>query len=51
MAALKKCRVNGINQMELNRRCFLQIVETLQFLIRQELALHGDNSDDYSNFI
>ena len=32
--------------MELNRRCIANIVETLQFLARQGLALRGDNSDD-----
>ena len=32
--------------MELNRRCLANIVETLQFLPRQGLALRGDNSDD-----
>ena len=32
--------------MELNRRCLANIVETLQFLARQGLALRGDNSDD-----
>ena len=39
------------SQMELNRRCLVKIVETLQFLARQGLALRGDNSDDDSNFI
>ena len=38
------------SQMELNRRCLVKIVETLQFLARQGLALRGDNSDD-SNFM
>ena len=37
-------------QMELNRRCLVKIVETLQFLARQGLALCWDNSDDDSNF-
>ena len=37
--------------MELNRRCLANIVETLQFLARQGLALRGDNSDDIWNFI
>ena len=39
------------SQMELNRRCLVKIVETLQFLERQGLALRGDNSGDDSNFI
>ena len=34
-----------------NRRCFLKILETLQFLGRQGLALRGDENDDDSNFI
>ena len=38
------------SQMELNRRYLVKIVETLQFLARQGLALRGDNSDD-SNFM
>ena len=37
--------------MKLNCRCFVKIVETLQFLTRQGLALQRDNSDDDSNFI
>ena len=49
--------VNGMqhestaSQMQLNRRCLVKIVETLQFLARQGLALCGDNSDDDSNFM
>ena len=39
------------SQMELNRRCLVKIVETLQFLAREGLALCGDNSDDDSNFM
>ena len=39
------------SQMALNRRCLEKIVETLQFLARQGLALRGDNSDDDSSFI
>ena len=34
------------SHMELNCRCLANIVETLQFLARQGLALRGDNSDD-----
>ena len=39
------------SQIELNRRCFVKIVETLLFLARQGLALRGDNSDNDSKFI
>ena len=35
---------------ELNRRIFLTILETLQYLARQWLAVRGDD-DDKSNFI
>ena len=38
-------------QMELNRWCLAKIVETLQFLARQGLAIREDNSDDDSNFM
>ena len=38
------------SQIELNHRCFVNIVETLQFLARQGLALCGNNSEDDSNF-
>ena len=45
-------------QMELNRWCLGKIVETLQFLARQGLAIREqglaireDNSDDDSNFM
>ena len=38
------------NMVEI-RRCFLKILETLQFLGRQGLALRGDENDDDSNFI
>ena len=37
--------------MELNRRCLVKIVETLQFFARQRSTLCGNNSDDDSNFI
>ena len=37
------------SQMELNRQCLVNIVET--FLARKGLALCGDNSVDDSNFI
>ena len=33
------------SQMKLNRRCLVKIVDTLQFLARQGLALRGDNSE------
>ena len=39
------------SQMELNCRCLVKIVETLQFLARQGLAPCGDNSDVDSNFM
>ena len=39
------------SQMEFNHQCLVKIVETLQFLARQGLALRGDNSDNDSNFI
>ena len=42
---------SAANQIELNHRCLVKIVETLQFLARQGLALRGDNSDDDSNLI
>lgn len=38
------------NMME-DRRCFLKVLETLQFLGRQGIALRGDESDADSNFI
>ena len=37
--------------MEQNRRCLLKIIECLQFLGRQGLALRGDDNDENSNFI
>ena len=39
------------SQIKLNRRCLVEIIETLKFLARQGLALRGDNSEDDSNFI
>ena len=33
-----------------NRRCFAKIIESLQYLARQGLAIRGDN-DEESNFI
>ena len=41
--ATKKLRMN-------NRRCFVKILESLQFLARQGLSLRGDD-DSNSNFI
>eukprot|EP00117_Sycon_ciliatum_P008412 scpid101383/ scgid11122/ Zinc finger MYM-type protein 1 len=38
-------------QKEENRKCFLKIVSNLQFLARQGLALHGDGSEEDSNFM
>ena len=37
-------------RMELNRRTFLTILETLQYLARQGLAVRGAD-DDKSNFL
>ena len=37
--------------MEQNRRCLLKIIECLQFLGPQGLALRGDDNDKNSNFI
>ena len=36
--------------MELNRRCFIEILDTLHYLGRQGLAIRGDD-DEESNFI
>ena len=38
----------GMNE---NRKCLIKILETLQFLGRQGLALRGDKNDENSNFI
>lgn len=37
--------------MQENRNCLLKIIETLQFLGRQGLALRGEGSDENSNFL
>lgn len=37
-------------KMEMNRRCFMEIIDALQFLARQGLALRGDD-DEESNLI
>ena len=39
------------SHMELDRRCLVKTVETLQFLARQGLVFREDNSDADSNFI
>lgn len=39
------------SNMEDNRKCLLKIIETIQFLGRQGLALRGDTSDENSNFM
>ena len=39
------------SNMTKNRRCLITVLETLQFLGRQGLALRGDASEDESNFI
>ena len=41
---------NEKKRRELNCRIFLTILETLQYLVRQGLAVRGDD-DDRSNFI
>ena len=41
---------NEKKHRELNWRIFLTILETLQYLARQGLAVQGEN-DDESNFI
>ena len=41
---------NEKKRRELNRRIFLTILETLQYLARQGLSVRGDD-DDESNFI
>ena len=41
---------NEKKRRKLNRRIFLTILETLQYLARQGLAVRGDD-DDESNFI
>ena len=37
------------DNMELNRRCLITILESLQYLARQRLVLRG-NDDEISNF-
>ena len=43
----KKIKFN----MQENRKCLIKIIETIQFLGRQGLALRGDESDENSNFM
>ena len=37
--------------MKENRQCLIKIIESLQYLGRQGLALRGDQSDEDSNFV
>ena len=48
-----KHSVNYAEQMALNCKCLLTIISSIQFLVRQGLALHGTytNSDDHLNGI
>ena len=39
------------DNMALNRRCFMKVLQNLQFLSHQGLAFRGDESDENSNFI
>lgn len=39
------------SNMQENRKCLLKIIEIIQFLGRQGLALRGDESDENSNFM
>ena len=39
------------SNMQENRKCQIKIIETIQFLGRQGLALRGDESDENSNFM
>lgn len=39
------------SNMQENRKCLIKIIEILQFLGRQGLALRGDQSDENSNFM
>ena len=48
--ALEMIDKNEKKRRELNRRIFLTILETLQYLARQGLSVRGDD-DDESNFI
>ena len=38
-------------KMKENRQCLIKVIETLQFLGRQGLALRGDQNDENSNFM
>ena len=38
-------------KMKENRQCLIKIIESLQYLGRQGLALRGDQSDEDSNFV
>ena len=39
------------SNMQENRKCLIKIIETIQFLGRQGLALRGDEGDENSNFM
>ena len=39
------------SNLQENRKCLMKIIETIQFLGRQGLALRGDGSDENSNFM
>ena len=38
-------------KMKEKRQCLIKIIESLQYLGRQGLALRGDQSDEDSNFV
>ena len=39
------------SNMQENQKCFIKIIETIQFLGRQGLGLRGDESEENSNFM
>ena len=39
------------SRKQFNRHCLMKIIETLQFMARQGLALRGSSDDEDSNFI
>ena len=46
---IEMCSVTAKKNMEENRRCFIKIIESVRFLCRQGIAMHGDTGDE-SNF-
>ena len=38
------------SEKAVNRRCLMKIAENIRFLARQGLSLHGDGTEDNSNF-